>query len=95
MMEVETLLRVAAILIAGTLLLSTVDYSAAWTKVTKLFTRKPKNIVDVDVDLEDTVSFLEIVQSWHVLRSQCEEYGLKEAVEKVDEVFPLLNTEDV
>tara|TARA_B100001094_G_C17915694_1_gene663409 strand:- start:469 stop:750 length:282 start_codon:yes stop_codon:yes gene_type:complete len=93
MMEVETLLRVSAILIAGALLLSTVDYSAAWTRVSKLFTRKPKTIIDVEV--EDTVSFLEIVQSWHVLRSQCEEYGLKEAVEKVDEVFPLLNTEDV
>ncbi len=92
-MEVETLLRVSAILIAGALLLSTVDYSAVWTRVSKLFTRKPKTIVDVEV--EDTVSFLEIVQSWHVLRSQCEEYGLKEAVEKVDEVFPLLNTEDV
>ncbi len=92
-MEVETLLRVSAILIAGALLLSTVDYSAAWTRVSKLFTRKPKTIIDVEV--EDTVSFLEIVQSWHVLRSQCEEYGLKEAVEKVDEVFPLLNTEDV
>ena len=94
-MEVETLLRVSAILIAGALLLSTVDYSAAWTRLSKLFTRKPKTIVDVEVEVEDTVSFLEIVQSWHVLRSQCEEYGLKEAVEKVDEVFPVLNTEDV
>ena len=39
------------------------------------------------------VSFLEIVDSWHTLRSQCEAYGLTEAVEKIDEVFPLLNTE--
>jgi len=91
-MEVETLLRIAAIVIAGTLLLSTVDYSSALEKITKLFTRKPKTVIDVDV--EATVSFLEIVESWHLLRSQCEEYGLKEAVEKVDEVFPLLNTED-
>ena len=49
---------------------------------------------EVEIEISESVSFLTIVESWHVLRSQCEEYGLKEAVEKVDEVFPLLNTEE-
>ena len=92
MMEVETLLRVVAVAVAGALLLSTVNYSGAWEKIKKFFARKPRNVIEIEV--EDTVSFLEIVESWHVLRSQCEEYGLKEAVEKIDEVFPLLNTEE-
>ncbi len=92
MMEVETLLRVVAVAVAGALLLSTVNYSGAWEKIKKFFARKPKN--EVEIEISESVSFLEIVESWHVLRSQCEEYGLKEAVEKVDEVFPLLNTEE-
>ena len=91
-MEVETLLRVVAVAVAGALLLSTVNYSGAWEKIKKFFARKPKK--EVEIEISESVSFLEIVESWHVLRSQCEEYGLKEAVEKVDEVFPLLNTEE-
>lgn len=42
----------------------------------------------------EEVTFLQIVDSWHTLRSQCEAYGLTEAVEKIDEVFPLLNDQD-
>jgi len=34
------------------------------------------------------------MESWHILRNRCEQHDLKEAVNKIDEVFPLLNTED-
>jgi len=89
--DTETLLRVVAVVVAGCLLLSTLDFSKPLSYVKNLLKRKPPVTPDVDVK---EVSFLEIVDSWHTLRSQCEQYGLREAVEKIDEVFPLLNTED-
>ena len=91
-METEVLLRVCAILVAGGLLLSTVNYYNVWEKIKKVFSRKQKVVIEEDAGV--SVSFLQIVESWHVLRNQCEEYGLKEAVEKIDEVFPLLNMEE-
>mgnify|MGYP001206023353 CR=1 FL=1 len=91
-METEVLLRVCAILVAGGLLLSTVNYYNVWEKIKKVFSRKQKVVIEEDTGV--SVSFLQIVESWHVLRNQCEEYGLKEAVEKIDEVFPLLNMEE-
>tara|TARA_B100000085_G_scaffold71670_1_gene64246 strand:+ start:1403 stop:1687 length:285 start_codon:yes stop_codon:yes gene_type:complete len=90
-MELEALLRIAAVVLAGALLLSTVDYGPIWSKVKSWFKRSPKP--DVEITTEET-SFLEIVESWHTLRHQCDIYGLSEAVEKIDEVFPLLNSED-
>jgi hypothetical protein len=90
-MELEVLLRIVAVVLAGTLLLSTVDYGPIWLKVKSWFKRSPKP--DVEITTEET-SFLEIVESWHTLRKQCDVYGLNEAVEKIDEVFPLLNSED-
>lgn len=91
-MELEVLLRVVAVALAGALLLSTVNYGPVWSKVKSWFKRSPKPD-DVEVISEET-SFLEIVESWHTLRHQCDTYGLNEAVEKIDEVFPLLNSED-
>jgi len=90
-METETVLRVVAVVLAAVLLLSNFDYSGMLNYVKSIFKRKPK---PAPVPVKEEVSFLEIVESWHVLRHQCEVYGLKEAVEKIDEVFPLLNTED-
>ena len=92
-MELETLLRISAVILAGALLLSTVDYGSIWSKVKSWLKRTPKEDDDVEVISEET-SFLEIVESWHTLRHQCDIYGLNEAVEKIDEVFPLLNSED-
>jgi len=90
-METETVLRVVAVVLAAVLLLSNFDYSGMLNYVKGIFKRKPK---PAPAPVKEEVSFLEIVESWHVLRHQCEVYGLKEAVEKIDEVFPLLNTED-
>lgn len=89
-METEMLLRVIAVVIAGAILLSNFDFTSVLSYVKSFFQRKIK---PVDTEIK-TVSFLDIVNSWHVLKNQCEEYGLEEAVAKIDEVFPLLNTED-
>ena len=35
--------------------------------------------------------FLEIVGLWYQLKSRCDQFNLKIASEKLDEVFPLLN----
>lgn len=85
-METEMLLRIIAVVIAAVILFSNFDYSN-WISYVKNFFRKK------DVEVEN-VEFLEIVETWHKLRNQCEDYGLEEALGKIDEVFPLLNTED-
>ena len=90
-MDMETFLRVAAVCLAAVLLLSNFDYSGIVNYIKSIFKRKPKPVV---VPEKETVSFLETVESWHVLRHNCEVNGLKEAIDKVDEVFPLLNTEE-
>lgn len=84
------LFRVVAVVIAGAILLSNFDYSNLWQYL-KSFVPK-KNIVVIPNN--KNVSFLKIVESWHVLRNECEAYGLKDAVNKIDEVFPLLNVEE-
>lgn len=87
-METEMLLRVAAVVLAGGLLVSNLDYAGVWNRVKAFFTRKNAPVNN------QSVAFLDVVKSWHILRSQCESYGLNEAVEKIDEVFPLLNVEE-
>jgi len=86
-MDTEVLLRLVAVALAGCLLLSNVNVGDWFTWSKSWFKRSPKPVVEVNV------SFLEVVESWHQLREQCEKYGLDSAVEKIDEVFPLLNTE--
>ncbi len=86
-MDTEVLLRLVAVVLAGALLLSNVNVGDWWTWVKSCFKKSPKPTV------EENVSFLEVVESWHQLREQCEKYGLDAAVDKIDEVFPLLNTE--
>ncbi len=90
-MEVELLLRITAVVVAGGFLIQVINWSDIWTNIKSKFKRKPKPDT---VPEKETVSFLETVESWHVLRHNCEINGLKEAIEKVDEVFPLLNTEE-
>lgn len=84
------LLRVVAIVIAGAILLSNFDYSAAITYLKSFLKWKKTDLTNVKKE----VSFLEIVETWHKLRNQCEAYELEEAVAKIDEVFPLLNVEE-
>lgn len=86
-MEIETLLRVAAVVIAGGLLVSNFNYLSIVNYMQKVFSKKPQ------VKIDKEVQFLDVVESWHVLKSQCIELDLTQAVEKLDEVFPLLNVE--
>ena len=87
-METETLLRVVAVAIAAMILATNWDYSWVLPKLKSLFVFKKSEKVKKEI------SFLEIMESWQTLRSRCEQHGLTEAIKKIDEVFPLLNTED-
>ena len=91
-METETLLRIVALLVAATLVLSYVDYGSSWNYIKSLlvFKKKPKE----ETESETEISFLEIVDLWYKLKDKCDGYGLEQAVEKLDEVFPLLNEGD-
>jgi hypothetical protein len=97
-METEMILRVAAVGIAAFLLVSSFDISVYWNSIKKWFAKKPKPIVvPLEDDEEDVVAdkpFLEIVDLWYSLREKCTGEGLDQAVEKLDEVFPLFNAEN-
>ena len=43
------------------------------------------------VDKEEDEQFLLIIDLWHQLRGEFEDYGLPKAVVALDKVFPLLN----
>tara|TARA_B100001094_G_scaffold278669_1_gene288367 strand:- start:882 stop:1154 length:273 start_codon:yes stop_codon:yes gene_type:complete len=90
-MDIEVLLRVVAIVIAASLLFVNFDIKPYLSYVRNLFKRKPRTTPEVQVA---SASFIEVVETWHTLRNQCESLELKSAVEKIDEVFPLLNTEE-
>ena len=95
MMEPELILRVAAVTIAAALLVSSFDLSGYWNALKSWFAKKPKPVVTPDEEDEVTDKpFLEIVDLWYSLREKCTGEGLDQAVEKLDEVFPLFNAED-
>lgn len=89
-METEMSLRIIAIVVAGGLLISNFDYSSVISYVKNFFKRKPA----VNPVIENDVEFLDVVESWHTLRNQCQELELQAALEKLNEVFPLLNVEE-
>lgn len=89
-MEPEMLLKIFAILLGlGILLINFVDFN--WV-LDKLLTKKDSTpIVETIEETKDDKLFLHIVDLWYKLKDSCESYGLHNAAEKLDEVFPLLN----
>lgn len=89
-MEPETLLKIIAIILGlAILVVNFVDLN--WL-IDKLLTGKkddhPETIV---IEEKNDKLFLNIVDLWYKLKDSCESYGLKNAADKLDEVFPLLN----
>ena len=102
-MDIDMLIRISAVALAAVLLISTVNFSYWIDKVKNLsiFKRKPKpDTPEVDETIDEAVvevddnPFLEIVDPWYSLRGKCLEEGLESAVVKLDEVFPLFNSEN-
>jgi hypothetical protein len=86
-MEPELLLRIIAVIVGISILLFTlVDFN--WM-IDKLLNKETVKVVPETK--KDDKSFLHIVDLWYKLKASCEAYGLNNACEKLDEVFPLLN----
>lgn len=92
-MDIDNAIRISAVVLAGIILISTVDIlsllksSVSWIRLPKWSPSK------VTPEVKQEVKFLEIVDLWYKLKHSCDTYDLKEAAEKLDEVFPLLNVE--
>lgn len=91
MMDLETMLRIGAIVIAALLLLPLMNMKAI---IVNLFSKlKKAPVLNTKVAKKDK-DFLHIIDLWFQLKAECNTYGLDEAVDKLDEVFPLLNIEN-
>jgi len=59
--------------------------------ISKIIFRK-RNVIIATVNSSNKQSdFLEIVSLWYQLKNRCDQFKLKVASDKLDEVFPLLN----
>ena len=92
-MGIENISKITALIIGGLILLSNfinVDFILA-----KLLPKKKVKPVTPALPIDSTENndekFLHIINLWYQLKESCDSYGLKLAVEKLDEVFPLLN----
>lgn len=89
-MEPETLLKIVAIALGlAILVFNFVDFNWLIDKV--LSKEEEKKPIIIDHEENNDKLFLNIIDLWYKLRESCDDYGLKNAAEKLDEVFPLLN----
>jgi hypothetical protein len=86
MFNLENILRTIAVL-AGVLIISSYYFDFSYL-VARLLSKK-KTAPTETVDNND--QFLQIIDLWYKLRGQCVEAKLDLAIQKLDEVFPLLN----
>lgn len=92
-MSIENILKVTALLLGGLILLS--NFISIDSILAKLLPKKKIKPSDPINNVENNdEKFLHIINLWYQLKENCDLYGLKLAVEKLDEVFPLLNNKD-
>ena len=90
-MSIEIVLRILAIVV-GLLLVAScywVDFNYLLAKM--LLKKKPVVEKDVAVVVDTGDQFLHIIDLWYKLRAECVDAKLDLAIQKLDEVFPLLN----
>ena len=89
----------AQIIILGVgvlIVLSSVDLSALFSKVKESLKAnpdgyQPKTVTVPPVSpVEEKDDLVEVVKKWDDLKDTCESLGLNEAVEKLNEIFPML-----
>jgi hypothetical protein len=89
-MQIENILKIAALAIGVLIILSNfVRVDSILAKI--LPKKKVVPLVEVAVDTKEDEKFLHIINLWYQLKDNCDAYGLQLAVEKLNEVFPLLN----
>jgi hypothetical protein len=91
-MDIENILKITALVIGSLILLSNfVKVDAILAKLLPKKNNKPVTPSMPEVVDNDDEKFLHIINLWYQLKESCDSYELKLAVEKLDEVFPLLN----
>lgn len=92
-MELETILKIAAITAGSLILLSNfVNLEDLLGSALKFVNRAAKPIPPApEHPVSEDEQFLHIVDLWFQLRTSCEHYGLPKAITAIDKVFPLLN----
>ena len=94
MMEIEQILRIAAIVIASLLVFTNINIKSVLDKIKNIVVFKRQNIIPETINKKENLDFLEIIDLWYKLKNKCEEHNLISAVEQLDKVFPLLNSGD-
>lgn len=82
------------------IVLSSVDLSALFNKVKESFKANPDGYQPVPTPkvvpvppvapVQEKDDLVEVVKKWDDLKDTCESLGLNEAVEKLNEIFPML-----
>jgi len=76
------------------IVLSSVDLSALFNKVKESFKSNPKVVPVTPTPpvspVQEKDDLVEVVKKWDDLKDTCESLGLNEAVEKLNEIFPML-----
>lgn len=82
------------------IVLSSVDLSALFNKVKESFKSNPNGYQPVPTPkvvpappvspVQEKDDLVEVVKKWDDLKDTCESLGLNEAVEKLNEIFPML-----
>lgn len=91
MFDLEMILKGVALIVAVSLLLTSIDFSYLLAKLT---VKDDKPVVvnnKVIVSVNEDSQFLKTLELWYLLKKQCEDAKLLEASKKMDDVFPLLN----
>lgn len=91
MVNIELALRVLAIF-GGLLLLASCYYIDFNYLLAKLLLKKQQvNKIETNTVSNENDQFLQIIDLWYKLRNKCVAAKMEAALEKLDEVFPLLN----
>jgi len=93
-MELEQILRIAAIIIASLLVFTNINIKSVLDKIKNIVVFKKRDIEPAVINKKENLDFLEIIDLWYKLKNKCEAHNLTSAVEQLDEVFPLLNSGD-
>ena len=82
--------------IGAVIILTSVDFTSLFNSVKNSIPEVPKPVPvptprpSVPVVVEEKDDLVEVVKKWDDLKDTCEELGLNEAVEKLNEIFPML-----
>jgi hypothetical protein len=89
-MNIDIILRILAI-ITGLLLVASFYWGDFNYLLAKMLLKK-KAVVEKETEsIDNGDQFLHIIDLWYKLRAECVDSKLDSAIEKLDEVFPLLN----